>query len=97
MNIGNKISVIAAILQEDLEEYRSLIPYLKEEVVEAVNGSLVKLKPIIDSLLTEKTEVVISGEVVVNPSVVPNPNVVLPLEVNGLEVIPPKPREKNKE
>ena len=56
MNIGNKISVIAAILQEDLEEYRSLIPYLKEEVVEAVNSSLVKLKPVIDSLLTERVE-----------------------------------------
>lgn len=94
MNIGNKISVIAAILQEDLEEYRSLIPYLKEEVVEAVNGSLVKLKPVIDSLLSEKTEVVISGEVVVDPSVVPNPNVVLPLEVNGLTVVEAKPREK---
>ena len=93
MNIGNKISVIAAILQEDLEEYRSLIPYLKEEVVEAVNGSLVKLKPVIDSLLTEKTEVVISGEVVVDTSVVPNPNVVLPLEVNGLTVVEAKPRE----
>lgn len=96
MNIGNKISVIAAILQEDLEEYRSLIPYLKEEVVETVNGGLVKLKPVIDSLLTEKTEVVISGEVVVDPSVVPNPNVVLPLEVNGLTVVEAKPREKVK-
>jgi len=43
MSIGTKISVIAAILQEDLEEYRSLVPYLKEEVVSEVSSSLVKL------------------------------------------------------
>ena len=97
MNIGNKISVIAAILQEDLEEYRSLVPYLKEEVVDEVNKCLVKLKPVIDSLLTEKTEVVVSGKVSVDSSVTPNPNVVLPMEVNGLEVTPAKPKEKAKE
>nr|DAU06183.1 MAG TPA: hypothetical protein [Caudoviricetes sp.] len=97
MNIGNKISVIAAILQEDLEEYRSLVPYLKEEVVSEVNRCLAKLKPIIDSLLTEKTEVVMSGEVSVDSSVTPSPNVILPMEVNGLEVIPAKAREQGKE
>jgi len=94
MSIGTKISVIAAILQEDLEEYRSLVPYLKEEVVSEVSSSLVKLKPVIDSLLTEKTEVVISGEVSVDSSVVPSPNVVLPMEVNGLEITPAKAREQ---
>ena len=61
MNIGNKISVIAAILQEDLEEYRSLVPYLKEEIVETVNQSLVKIKPIIDSLLIENEGEVVKG------------------------------------
>lgn len=95
MNIGNKISVIAAILQEDLEEYRSLVPYLKEEVVEAVNSSLVKLKPIIDSLCVEKAEgVVLSGSA--KESAEPSPHVVLPLEVNGLTVVEAKPREKVK-
>lgn len=62
MNIGNKISVIAAILQEDLEEYRSLIPYLKEEIVDEVNKCLVKLKPVIDSLLTERVEEMVESE-----------------------------------
>lgn len=97
MNIGNKISVIAAILQEDLEEYHSLVPYLKEEVVDEVSECLVKLKPVIDSLLIEKTEVVMSGEVSVDSSVTPSPNVILPMEVNGLEVIPAKAREQGKE
>lgn len=86
MNIGNRISVITAILQEDLEEYRSLIPYLKEEVVEAVNGSLVKLKPIIDSLLNEDVEKITENTVATPP-------VVLPIEVNGLTVVEAKPRE----
>ena len=62
MNIGNKISVIAVILQEDLEEYRSLVPYLKEEVVDEVNRCLVKLKPVIDSLLTERVEEMVESE-----------------------------------
>lgn len=97
MNIGNKISVIAAILQEDLEEYHSLVPYLKEEVVDEVSKCLVKLKPVIDSLLIEKTEVVMSGEVSVDSPVTPSPNVILPMEVNGLEVIPAKAREQGKE
>ena len=97
MNIGNKISVITAILQEDLEEYHSLVPYLKEEVVDEVSKCLVKLKPVIDSLLIEKTEVVMSGEVSVDSSVTPSPNVILPMEVNGLEVIPAKAREQGKE
>ena len=92
MNIGNKISVIAAILQEDLEEYRSLIPYLKEEVVDEVNKCLVKLKPVIDSLLTERVEEIIESEEGVAKTepvltVEATPPVVLPLEVNGLTVI----------
>ena len=62
MNIGNKISVIAAILQEDLEEYRSLIPYLKEEVVNEVSRCLVKLEPVIDSLLIERIEEMVESE-----------------------------------
>lgn len=95
MNIGNKISVIAAILQEDLEEYRSLIPYLKEEVVEEVNSSLVKLKPIIDSLLTERVEETVESLAKAEPvlNVEATPPVVLPLEVNGLTVVEAKPRE----
>ena len=101
MNIGNKISVIAAILQEDLGEYRSLIPYLKEEVVEAVNSSLVKLKPVIDSLLTERVEETVESEEGVAKAepvltVEATPPVVLPLEVNGLTVVGAKPREKIK-
>lgn len=96
MNIGNKISVIAAILQEDLGEYRSLVPYLKEEVVEEVNSSLVKLKPIIDSLLTERVEEMVESLVKAEPvlTVEATPPVVLPLEVNGLTVVEAKPREK---
>ena len=101
MNIGNKISVIAAILQEDLEEYRSLMPYLKEEVVEAVNGRLVKLKPVIDSLLTERVEEMVESEEGVAKAesaltVEATPPVVLPLEVNGLTVVEAKTREKVK-
>lgn len=98
MNIGNKISVIAAILQEDLEEYRSLIPYLKEEVVEEVNSSLVKLKPVIDSLLTERVEEVVESLAKAEPvlTVEPSSSVTLPLEVNGLTVMEAKPRERVK-
>ena len=96
MNIGNKISVIAAILQEDLEEYRSLVPYLKEEVVDEVNKCLVKLKPVIDSLLTEGVEEIMENMAKAEPVVVveATPPVLLPLEVNGLEITPAKPREK---
>jgi len=96
MNIGNKISVIAAILQEDLEEYRSLIPYLKEEVVNEVSRCLVKLKPVIDSLLTERVEEMVESLAKAKPvlTVEATPPVVLPLEVNGLTVAEAKPREK---
>lgn len=95
MNIGNRISVVAGILQEDLEEYRSLVPYLKEEVVDEVNGSLVKLKPIIDSLLNGEVEKLTGNMLQAEPvvSVEATPPVVLPLEVNGLTVIEAKPRE----
>ena len=87
--------MIAAILQEDLEEYRSLIPYLKEEVVEAVSGSLVKLKPVIDSLLSEEVEKITENMLQAEPvlTVEATPPVVLPLEVNGLTVVEAKPRE----
>lgn len=96
MNIGNKISVIAAILQGDLEEYRSLVPYLKEEVVDEVNKCLVKLKPIIDSLLTDRVEEIMESMAKAEPvlTIEATPPVVLPLEVNGLEITPAKPREK---
>nr|DAX96421.1 MAG TPA: hypothetical protein [Caudoviricetes sp.] len=96
MNIGNKISVIAAILQGDLEEYRSLVPYLKEEVVDEVNKCLVKLKPIIDSLLTDRVEEIMESMAKAEPvlTVEATPPVVLPLEVNGLTVVEAKPREK---
>lgn len=99
MNIGNKISVIAAILQEDLEEYRSLVPYLKEEVVDEVNRCLVKLKPVIDSLLTEHVEELVDSLAKTEPvlTVEATPPVVLPLQVKGLETIPAKSREKAKE
>lgn len=96
MNIGNKISVIAAILQVDLEEYRSLVPYLKEEVVDKVNSCLVKLKPVIDSLLTERVEEIMESMAKAEPvlTVEATPPVVLPLEVNGLTVVEAKTREK---
>lgn len=96
MNIGNKISVIAAILQEDLEEYRSLVPYLKEEVVDEVNSCLVKLKPVIDSLLTERVEEIMESMAKAEPvlKVEATPPVVLPLEVKGLEDIPAKQKAK---
>nr|DAS06075.1 MAG TPA: hypothetical protein [Caudoviricetes sp.] len=96
MNIGNKISVIAAILQEDLEEYRSLVPYLKEEVVSEVSLCLVKLKPVIDSLLTERVEEMVESLAKAEPvlTVEATPPVVLPLEVNGLTVVEAKTREK---
>nr|DAV11075.1 MAG TPA: hypothetical protein [Caudoviricetes sp.] len=98
MNIWNKISVIAAILQEDLEEYRSLVPYLKEEVVNEVSRCLVKLKPVIDSLLTERVEEMVESLAKAKPvlTVEATPPVVLPLEVNGLTVVEAKPREKVK-
>ena len=106
MNIGNKISVIFAILQEDLEEYRSLVPYLKEEVVNEVSRCLVKLKPVIDSLLTEREGVTKAAcgnmsrdtGAASTPvlTVEATPPVVLPLEVNGLTVVEAKPREKVK-
>ena len=96
MNIGTKISVIAAILQEDLEEYRSLVPYLKEEVVDEVNKCLVKLKPVIDSLLTERVEEIMERMAKAEPvlKVEATPPVLLPLKVNGLEVIPAKAKVK---
>ena len=99
MNIGNRISVVAGILQEDLEEYRSLVPYLKEEIVETVNQSLVKLKPIIDSLLVERVEEMVESLAKAEPvlTVEATTPVVLPLEVNGLTVVEAKPREKNGE
>ena len=99
MSIGTKISVIAAILQEDLEEYRSLVPYLKEEVVDEVNSCLVKLKPMIDSLVVERVEELVDGLAKAEPvlKVEATPPVVLPLKVNGLEVIPAKAKEKAKE
>lgn len=98
MNIGNKISVIAAILQEDLEEYHSLVPYLKEEVVDEVSKCLVKLKPVIDSLLTERVEEMVESLAKAKPvlTVEATPPVVLPLEVNGLTVVEAKAREKVK-
>lgn len=98
MNIGNKISVIAAILQEDLEEYRSLVPYLKEEVVDEVNKCLVKLKPVIDSLLTERVEEIMENLAKAEPvlTVEATPPVLLPLKVNGLENTPAKSKEVKK-
>ena len=96
MNIGTKVSVIAELLQEELKEYQSLKPYLKEAVIEEINGCLVKLKPMIDSLVVERVEgTVLSGSV--KEEVEPSPNVVLPLKVNGLEVIPAKTKVKAKE
>lgn len=95
MNIGTKVSVIAELLQKELKEYQSLKPYLKEAVIEEINGCLVKLKPMIDSLVVERIEgTVLSG--LVKEEVEPSPNVVLPLEVKGLEVIPAQSREKEK-
>lgn len=96
MNIGTKVSVIAELLQEELKEYQSLKPYLKEEVIEEINGCLVKLKPMIDSLVVERVEgAVLSG--LVKEEVEPSPNVILPMGVNGLEVIPAKAKVKARE
>lgn len=96
MNIGTKVSVIAELLQEELKEYQSLKPYLKEAVIEEINGCLVKLKPTIDSLVVERVEgAVLSG--LVKEGVEATPPVVLPIKVNGLEVIPAKAKEKAKE
>ena len=98
MNIGTKVSVIAELLQEELKEYQSLKPYLKEAVIEEINGCLVKLKPMIDSLVVERVEEIMEGLTKAEPVVVveATPPVLLPLEVNGLEVIPAKAREKGK-
>lgn len=99
MNIGTKISVIAAILQEDLEEYQSLKPYLKEAVIEEINGCLVKLKPMIDSLVVERVEEMLEGLAKAEPvlTVEATPPVLLPLKVNGLEAVPAKSQVKAKE
>lgn len=98
MNIGTKVSVIAELLQEELKEYQSLKPYLKEAVIEEINGCLVKLKPIIDSLVVERVEELVEGLAKAEPvvKVEATPPVVLPLEVKGLEVIPAQSREKAK-
>ena len=99
MNIGTKVSVIAELLQEELKEYQSLKPYLKEAVIEEINGCLVKLKPVIDSLLTERVEEMVESLAKAEPvlKVEANPPVLLPLKVNGLEVIPAKAKVKAKE
>ena len=99
MNIGTKVSVIAELLQEELKEYQSLKPYLKEAVIEEINGCLVKLKPMIDSLVVERVEEMLEGLARAEPvvKVEATPPVVLPLEVNGLEVIPAKTKVKAKE
>ena len=96
MNIGTKVSVIAELLQGELKEYQSLKPYLKEAVIEEINGCLVKLKPMIDSLVVERLEGAVLSDLV-KEEVEPSSNVVLPLKVNGLEVIPVKAKEKAKE
>lgn len=98
MNIGTKISVIAELLQEELKEYQSLKPYLKEAVIEEINGCLVKLKPMIDSLVVERVEEIMERMAKAEPvlTVEATPPVLLPLEVKGLETTPAKPKGKVK-
>ena len=99
MNIGTKVSVIAELLQEELKEYQSLKPYLKEAVIEEINGCLVKLKPMIDSLVVERVEEIMEGLAKAEPvlTVEATPPVLLPLKVNGLEAVPAKSQVKAKE
>lgn len=99
MNIGTKVSVIAELLQEELKEYQSLKPYLKEEVIEEINSCLVKLKPMIDSLVVERIEETLEGLAKAEPvlTVEATPPVLLPLKVNGLEAVPAKSQVKAKE